>query len=394
MSTSTQTPTPVPHLADAPRARSGWGAVLALTTGIATLVASEFLPASVLPAIAADLGVTEGTAGLAIAATAVAGFFTAPTIAVVLPRADRRTVLAALLALGAVANLAVAVAPSFPVLLAGRLLLGIAVAGYWSFAFAAGVRAVPARPATVSTTLAIGVSFATVAAVPLASLFGDLLGWRLVFIAMGVLTAAAAVVVRLAVPRVPAQPGAGLAMLRKALANRQLMAGVASLFVVVLGNFAAFPYVRLAIERVDPAAVPVLLLAWGVGGAVGNYVAGALAGRLRVAAVGGPVLFGAALVLLATTSNVAVVAVAVVVWGFGMSMVPVATQLWFTRTDPERTESALALQVTSFQLAITLGAALGGQILDTSGLTPVLVVGGVLALAGAVGFSVLRAPKG
>jgi DHA1 family purine ribonucleoside efflux pump-like MFS transporter len=372
----------------------GWGAVFALTSGIAMLVASEFLPASVLPAIAADLGVTEGMAGLAISATAVAGFFTAPTIAVVLPRTDRRTVLAGLLAVGALADVVVAGAPSFAVLLVGRLLVGIAVAGYWSFAFAAGVRSVPGRPATVSTTLALGVSFATVAAVPLASLFGDAVGWRVVFVAAGVLTAGSAVAVRLAVPPVPADPGAGLAMLRRALGNRRLMAAVVALFVTVLGNFAAFPYVRLAIERVDPAAVAALLLAWGLGGAAGNWAAGALASRLRVAAAGGPALFGAALLLLAHATSLPLVAVAVVAWGFGMSMVPVASQLWVTRVDPARTEPALALQVTAFQLAITLGAAVGGQLLDATGLTPVLTLGAVLALAGAAGFAALRPPRG
>ena len=67
----------------------GWTPVIALAGGIALLVASEFLPASVLPALAGDLGISEGTAGLAVAATAIAGAATAPTIAMLLPRMDR-----------------------------------------------------------------------------------------------------------------------------------------------------------------------------------------------------------------------------------------------------------------------------------------------------------------
>ena len=76
-----------------------WTPVVALSFGIAMVVLSEFLPAGVLPGLAADVGVSEGTAGLAVAATAIAGAFTAPSIAVLLPRADRRTVLVALLSL-------------------------------------------------------------------------------------------------------------------------------------------------------------------------------------------------------------------------------------------------------------------------------------------------------
>ncbi|MFV2143517.1 MFS transporter [Isoptericola sp. G70] len=384
MTTSTRTPTPTTT------ARATWTPVLTLTFGIAMLVSSEFLPAGVLPGLAADLGITEGTAGLAVAATAVAGFLTAPTIAVVLPRTDRRTVLVALLAIGAVANLIVAVAPVFAVLLVGRLLLGVAVAGYWAFAFAAGIRAVPGRAATVSTTLALGVSVATIAGVPLGSLLGDQLGWRVVFGLAAALTAVSAAGVWFAMPSVPAQPGAGLAMLRQALTHRRLMLGITFLFVAVLGNFAAYPFIRLAIERVDVAMVALLLLLWGLGGLAGNLAAGSLSRRLRLATTLGPALFGVALAALAGASSLWVVVPAVVLWGFGMNMVPVATQLWVTTAEPRRTESALALQVTAFQAAITLGSVLGGRLLDGAGLTPVLLTGAVLALVGAAGFATLR----
>jgi predicted MFS family arabinose efflux permease len=372
------------------QARPGWTPVLALALGITMLVTSEFLPASVLPGLAGDLGVSEGTAGLAVAATAVAGLVTAPSIAAVLPRADRRTVLVALLAIGTFGNLVVALAPSFPVVLVGRVLLGVAVAGFWAFAFAAGIRAVPGRNATISTTLALGVSIATIAGVPLGSLAGDALGWRAVFGIAAALTAVATLAVWAAMPTVPPQAGSGFGALLRTLTHSRLMAGIVFLFVTVLGNFAAYPFIRLAIERIDATAVVALLVAWGIGGLGGNFAAGALSGRLRLATVLGPVLFGASLATLAGATSLWVVAPAVVVWGFGMSMMPVATQLWVTRAEPKRTESALALQVTAFQAAIMLGSALGGQLLDAAGLTPVLLAGAGLALVGATGFAFLR----
>ncbi|MDN5856908.1 MAG: MFS transporter, partial [Actinomycetia bacterium] len=139
-------------------AASQWTPVVALSFGIAMVVASEFLPASVLPAIAADIGVSEGTAGLAVAATAIAGACTAPTIAMILPRTDRRRVLIGLLVLATISNIAVAAAPNLAVLLVSRLLLGVALAGYWSFAFGAGLSAVPGRDNVVSAAHASGVS--------------------------------------------------------------------------------------------------------------------------------------------------------------------------------------------------------------------------------------------
>ncbi|MFD2026249.1 MFS transporter [Promicromonospora aerolata] len=384
-SSSSSTPAPTP--------RSTWTPVAALSFGIAMVVLSEFLPAAVLPALAADVGVSEGTAGLAVAATAIAGAFTAPSIAVLLPRADRRTVLVALLAVAALSNLAVAVAPSFALLLVGRLLLGVALAGYWSFAFGAGTHAVPGKAPVVSSALAFGTSIATVVGIPVASVVGDAVGWRTTFAGTAVLTAVGAVALAAALPSVPPHPAAGLQMLRAALRNGRLMAGIACVVLVALGNFAAYPYIRIAIERVDPVATTGMLLGWGIGGLVGTVLAGVLARWLRPLAAIAPLALAGALVLTAVATSVPVLAAAVVLWGLSMSMMPVITQLWVTRVEPERAESAMSLQVTAFQVAITAGAALGGALLDGHGVRSLLLVGAGAAVAAGLGWAFLRVPR-
>ena len=346
-----------------------------------------------LPTLAADVGVSEGTAGLAVAATAIAGALTAPSIAVLLPRADRRTVLVALLAAAALSNLVVAVAPSFAVLLLGRLLLGVTIAGYWSFAFGAGTHTVPGRNHVVSSALAFGVSIATVVGVPLASVVGDAIGWRTTFGGSAVLTLLGAVALALTLPSVPPHPAAGLRMLREALRNTRLMAGIGCVVLAAFGNFAAYPYIRIAIDRVDPAATSWLLLLWGLGGLVGTVLAGALSRWLRLLASAVPFVVAAALLLTAVAPSVPVLAVAVTLWGLSFSMIPVVTQLWVTRVEPERSESAISLQVTAFQIAITVGAALGGVLLDGHGIRLLLVVGAVSAVAAGLGWAVLRVPR-
>jgi predicted MFS family arabinose efflux permease len=388
-------PAPGPLLTDrSTEPGRSWAPIAALSFGIATLVASEFLPASVLPAMAADVGVSEGTAGLAVAATAVAGAATAPSIAVLLPRSDRRTVLVGLLVTATLANLTVAVAPSFVVLLAGRLLLGVAIAGYWSFAFGAGTSARPGADHVVSTALAAGVSLATVVGVPVASLVGDAVGWRVVFLAAAGLSALSALAVVTRLPSVPAHPAAGLSMLRRAVANGRLMGGIACVVLVAFGNFVAYPYIRVAIDDVAPGGTSWLLLAWGVGGLVGNLAAGALSGRLRVAVAGAPVLLGGGLVLTAIAPTAPVFAMGIVVWGLAFNMVPVATQLWVTRVDPPQAESAIVLQVTAFQVAITLGSIVGGAIVDAHPVQTALLVSAAFAAASGAGFFALRgAPR-
>jgi DHA1 family purine ribonucleoside efflux pump-like MFS transporter len=134
---------------------------------------SEFLPASLLPVIADDLRVSEGTAGQAVSVTAFAAALLALLIAVVLPRADRHRVMVGLTLLAAVSNLLVAVAPNFAVLLGARLLLGVALGGFWAMATVMVSQLVPtAYVGRALTVVNSGVAAATVAAVPVGAWLG------------------------------------------------------------------------------------------------------------------------------------------------------------------------------------------------------------------------------
>ncbi|WP_406031177.1 MFS transporter [Nocardioides sp. NBC_00163] len=390
MTTTSPETTPSPTSSSQGRAAP----VVALAAGIAILVSSEFLPAGVLPTMARDLGISEGTAGLAVAATAIAGAATAPTIAMILPRMDRRTLLVGLLVAAAVANLAVAISPGFIVLLLGRLVLGAAIAGYWSFAFAVGTYASPGRDHVISTSIALGVTVATIVGLPLGSLLADGPGWRWGFAAAAVLSLISAAALARALPPVPAHPSAGLTMMRQALRNPRLVAGVVLVVVVVLGNFVAYPFIRIAISATSPGDGMWMLALWGLGGLFGNLAAGRFAHRLRVVVTVAPLLLAGGLVLTFLAESTPVMALAMIVWGFGFNLVPVGTQLWVTRVEPERTESALALQVTAFQIAIALGAALGGAVLDEYGVGRVLLIGAVGAVIAAAGFGAVRVPRG
>lgn len=123
--TGTTAPVPSP-------VRSGWPGVVALMLAIFALVTSEFLPASLLPLMAGDFGITEGVAGQVVTATALVGIVAGPAMAPLFPRLDRRRLLAGLLVLALLANLMTAVAPSYALVVVARLVLGVAIAGTWS----------------------------------------------------------------------------------------------------------------------------------------------------------------------------------------------------------------------------------------------------------------------
>jgi predicted MFS family arabinose efflux permease len=151
-----------------------WGAVLALTLCVSTLIASEFMPVSILTPIAADLRVTEGAAGQAISVSGIFAVVTSLTIASLAAGIDRRHLLLGLTLLMLVSGLTVAFAPTYLVLVAGRALLGIAIGGFWSMSTATVMRLVPTEQVPKGLALLNGGNaLATTIAAPLGSFLGQ-----------------------------------------------------------------------------------------------------------------------------------------------------------------------------------------------------------------------------
>src|SRR3954466_7330133 len=113
-----------------------WGAVLAMSLCAFVLVSAEFMPVSLLTPLASGLGVTEGQAGRAIAASGLFAVLTSLSISSLAGNFNRKSVLVALTALMVASAAMVAFAPNFGVLLAGRAFLGVAIGGCWSMSTA------------------------------------------------------------------------------------------------------------------------------------------------------------------------------------------------------------------------------------------------------------------
>jgi predicted MFS family arabinose efflux permease len=262
---------------------TSWRGVASLSVTVFALVVSEFLPASLLTRIAADLGVSVGAAGQSVAITAIVAAIAGLTIPVLLPRLDRRHLLITLAALAVVSNLLVAVAPSYTVLLVARVLLGVAIGGFWSLAISVTARLVPPTKLGLGLTVVnIGVSLATVAAIPLGTLLGESLGWRWVFALAAGVALVAIVVQVVALPSVRSTHAAGFRPLLGTLRSRLICLGLFSMALMGAGHFAGFTYIRPAAAEVGgltPDQLAALLLVYGVGIVVGNLVAGPLADR-------------------------------------------------------------------------------------------------------------------
>jgi predicted MFS family arabinose efflux permease len=357
-----------------------------VTLGIFALMTSELLPVGLLTPIGTDLDVSAGTAGLMVTVPGVVAAVSAPLVTVATGRVDRRLVLIVLVGLVGAANLASAFATTFAVVLVARFLIGVSVGGFWSLAGGIALRLVPERHVARATAVIFGgVETASVLGVPAGTLLGDASGWRGAFAAVGVLGLVSLVCLVLLMPKVEPRRTLTFAALPEVLrTNAAVRVGIAMTFLVITGHFAAYTFVRpiLLGDGVDGAMVGALLLAFGVAGVCGNFVAGALiTDRLRPTVVGVAVVIGAAVVLLAVTDGTPATAGAVLLlWGLGYGAVPVTFQTWILRAAPDTTEAATSLYVSAFNLSIALGALVGGLAVDGIGTTSVLWIGGGLVL--------------
>ena len=165
-----------------------WLAVFSLALGVFGLVTAEFLPASLLTAMASDLRVSEGAAGQSVTATALVAAIAAPALPLLVRRLDRRWVMFAFSAMLLVSNLLAVLARDLTVLLVARVVLGVALGGFWAMAAPLAMRLVPQAlfPRAMSLILT-GVSVATVCAAPIGAWMGATWGWRSAFVAAGVI---------------------------------------------------------------------------------------------------------------------------------------------------------------------------------------------------------------
>ena len=229
-----------------------WGGVFAMTLCVFALIASEFMPVSLLTPIAADLHVTEGMAGQGIAISGAFAVLTSLSISLLAGTLNRKTLLLALTGLMAISGAVVALAPNYLIYMVGRALLGVVIGGFWSMSAATAMRLVPSDQ--VPKALAIfngGNALATVVAAPLGSYLGSVVGWRGAFLC---LVPVAADHPGLAMGQSARHDGratrTGSGHVLALLKRREVALGMAGCGAFFMGQFALFTYLRPFLETV------------------------------------------------------------------------------------------------------------------------------------------------
>ncbi|WP_233210912.1 MULTISPECIES: MFS transporter [unclassified Pseudoxanthomonas] len=363
-----------------------WGGVFAMTLCVFALIASEFMPVSLLTPIAADLAVSKGAAGYGIAISGAFAVLTSLSISIVARNINRKSLLLALTGLMAVSGAVVAWAPNYATYMVGRALLGVVIGGFWSMSAATAMRLVP--PSQVPRALAIfngGNALATVIAAPLGSYLGSIIGWRGTFSCLVPVALVALVWQWISLPTMPAANVVASVNVFRLLQRRSVALGMAACGAFFMGQFALFTYVRPFLETVTHATVSTLslvLLVIGVAGFIGTAVIGTfLKHGVYRTLVTIPVLMGTiALALIPLGAWVTGVAILLGLWGLMATAAPVGWWSWIAQELPKDAEAGGGLMVAVVQLAIALGSTAGGLLFDHAGYQATFVVSAAVLL--------------
>ena len=377
----------------ADRERHFWPAVWALGVGSFAIGTGEFVIMGLLPEVARDLGVSIPQAGHVITTYALGVVVGAPVLAVLAANWPRRALLVALMALFAAGNLASAIAPGYVLMMLMRLLTGLPHGTYFGVAaLMAASLAPPNRRASAVGLVMSGLTFATLAGVPLAAWLGQHLGWRAAFVLVGVIAALACVLIQRNVPNDPAPHGASPLRELGALARPQVWLTLGIAAIGFGGMFAVFSYIKPLLTEVTGLgvdAVPLVLALFGVGTVSGNLVGARLADKALMPAIGG-MLVWSTLVLAAipfTAPHTVAICINVLLLGTIVAIGP-ALQIRLMDTAGDAQTLAAAANHSAFNMANALGAWLGGVAIDVGlGWTSTGWVGVLLAFGGLAVFA-------
>ena len=366
-------------------------ALLALTAGAFGIGTTEFVIMGLLMQVSADLHVSITAAGLLISGYALGVAVGAPILTIATRKLPRKTVLLALMAIFTLGNLACALAPSYELLMAARVVTSLAHGTFFGVGsvVATGLVA-PERRASAIAIMFTGLTAAMLLGVPAGAWLGLQYGWRATFWAVTLIGVLAFAVLAVFVPRVKSE--ARPAPLREelaVLARPQVLLGLAMTVLGYAGVFVVFTYIQPLLTQVtglSESAVSPILLVFGGGLAVGNILGGRLADRSTMPAVLGTLVALAAVLgamqLAIGTPSTAVVFVGLLGIASFATVAPMQLRV-LEKASGAGQNLASSLNIAAFNLGNALGAWVGGVVIDHGpGLRALGWVAALLTLVG------------
>ncbi|KJF20753.1 MFS transporter [Rhodococcus sp. AD45-ID] len=366
--------------------------LIALAMGGFGIGLTEFVIMGLLPEVSADFEVTEAVAGYLISGYALSVAIGAILVTAAVIRFERKKVLLSLMVLFIIGNLMSALAPSYEVMMGGRIVAALCHGAFFGIGsvVAAGMVAPDKRAGAIAMMFS-GLTIANVLGVPFGTMLGQQFGWRSTFWAITVIGIVALIGIAVLVPTTPAPTaGGGLRGELGAFRNKQVWLSIAITILGYGGMFGAFTYIAFTLTEVSgfaASSVPWLLILFGSGLFVGNVLGGKAADRsLTKALVWILAILTIVLIVFAATAESKVMTVISLFFmgAFGFATVP-GLQMRIMNYASEAPTMASGANIAAFNVGNALGAWLGGLTIAAGlGFTSPIWMGAAVTVVGLV----------
>jgi len=376
-----------------------WTGLFVLSALIFTSVTSEFLPTGLLPDIARDLDVSESQVGLLITVFAATVVVSAAPLTALTRRFPRKYLVIVVLFVFIVANVLAALAPTYELLAGARILGGLAHGLFWAVVGGYTGYLVPKKQLGRAVAITAGGGTAAfILGVPVGTVLGHAVGWRLAFAAIAVIILALTIVAARLLPHVDntvtLSTGEIGLPLRKDRSIPSVVLVCLTVILIMLGHNIFYTYIApflISPVGVDASAIAGVLFLYGGAGAIGLALAGVLADRFpRAGLVGAIALVALAVLVIALFPTQPVIVIGtMVVWSIAFGGAPAMLQTRMLQVASARIRDvASAYLTTSFNIAIGGGAAIGALLLDRTSILVLPFVDVAITLAAIVVFLV------
>ncbi|RDI68236.1 MFS transporter [Nocardia pseudobrasiliensis] len=354
--------------------------VFGITTG-------EFVIAGILPDLASDLGVSIPAAGLLVTAYAIGMIVGGPTLTALTTRYPRKPLMVVLLGVAVLGNLASALAPTYAVLFAARLITASITSTFFANAVVTAISTAPeGKQASTVSKLVFGMNVAMIVGAPLGTFVGSHYGWRATFATIAAVGTLGLLLVLWLVPAVASAGGSVVSELR-VFRSRDLQLAIVVYAVANAGILMVFTYFAPLLTDVSgfsSGSIAIWLLVYGVGATVGNLTGGRLWDRAKMPSqIGLLTLLALALALMWVTSDITVIigVLVFIIGALGFAVIP-GMQARVLGTASAAPTLALAVNASAYQVAAAFAGWMGGRVIVTSGLRSMYLVAAVITAAG------------
>jgi MFS transporter, DHA1 family, inner membrane transport protein len=359
--------------------------IFILTIGVFGILNTEMGVIGILPALADHYHVSVSQAGLLVSLFALGIAISGPTMPLLFSSIDRKKVMLLVLGVFILGNIVAIFTTNFTVALIARFIPAFFHPVYCSLAFSVAASSVRKEDATKAVSkVFIGVSAGMVVGVPIVSFIANVVSIEMAMASFAIVNALVFVVTLLFVPSMPVKEnlsyGAQLSVLKKSITWLSI-AAVVFMNAAVFGVYSYLAEYLKTVTNMSPNTISLTLFLYGGANIIGNIVAGKLLAKNAIkSVVAFHFILGAVYIILFFTGQFTVLmAILTFVWGILAGIGANINQFWIVSSAPEAPDFANGLFLTSANLGVTFGAAVGGFFISEMG-TQYVVLVGILSL--------------